>query len=415
MSLRTTAWLSPILILAACIHVMALQRHFRGVDYYNFWVVPQILKEDPAANIYDLELQARTATALRQRAEKDGPPEFARVAAYRENLKLQLNGTPLQYAVLSVFYHPDYETGFRHFQIAGLILFILSILLLGQILTYSIAASLTIAGLLILFFGPVQWDILVGNVNQVHLLGIAAMLMLLQRETFARQFATGAILGFEVAFKPNFAYIAVFLFAYWLHTREFKLAARAFGGALAATVIGVAISAFYFGSVSPWGVWFNEALPVILSRSDYGTWMANFAPSQVIQELTGFNITVLTIPALIMGLVWYGFSPKKPGEPKSDMALVMAMACVLTLLFPKLVWFHYQTLFLPLIFYVFKAGEKLRAPLLLATFAIGLNPCLWDEGSYTPVWINMAGSLILLGLAIWMWRQRPVTQQPMPG
>jgi hypothetical protein len=168
---------------------------------------------------------------------------------------------------------------------------------------------------------------------------------------------------------------------------------------------GVLFAVWYLGSFDPWTQWATVVLPDLAARRDLTTVNGNYAPAELIFEITGHPASTL-LAILSLGAIAIGFLRGATSRP----ALTLALGSAAMLLSSKLVWFHYQTLFLPLLIYIFATTQP-RPPQVLTLSTLALvclvtNPSWWPPGYPLQYYINSAGSLALFAAGLVIFYRR---------
>lgn len=333
---------------------------FRGIDFFQFWMVARALSGSEQVDVYSAEGRERVRSAHQRRVQADGASVRER-EAFDAWEKLETTGSPLLYSVFRVFAADDYDASYHRYRFFSLLCMIGSCLGLCFLLRYSLAATLAAFVLLIHFFEPFHSEMRVANVNSLQL----ALLVLYlwtqsRRSTPARELGSGAILGFALLFKPNLAFAVGTLGMYWIFSGQLrKLRDQCLGMAIGAAA-ALAISGLSFGSLQPWLDWPGAAfgLPDAVIDIEEG----NYALSMLIYQRTGVRAETYLAPilvALTALLFWRALRPVReapalesgrlvgPDGEIDRSAVALAIGGLLYLMAGRLVWIHYYLLTIP--------------------------------------------------------------------
>src|SRR5262249_24962984 len=146
---------------------------------------------------------------------------------------------------------------------------------------------ITSAFFLILFlvgFAAYASDVRVGGTNQLQLFAIALFLWLQRRPGLYRDVGAGIVLGLAIMFKPDVALVAVLLAVIWIANRRYEKARRVIGMAVGAAVVAVLVSSAFFGTVTSWTGWLNEAPDIVQSKWDGGLVLGNYGFATVLHH-----------------------------------------------------------------------------------------------------------------------------------
>lgn len=95
-----------------------------------------------------------------------------------------------------------------------------------------------------------------GNLNQIQVGILAAMIGLVYRPLFSRDFILALLVGLACLVKPNFSYAALLLPIYWGVQRKWNRLIPYTAGISLATLIGYFVLLHLFGPACTWKQWF---------------------------------------------------------------------------------------------------------------------------------------------------------------
>jgi len=402
--------LAAVLAAAGLVQAWDLGRRSPGIDFYQFWVVAQVIGRADVPSIYAEEAHPRLGAEFIRRSLTDEDSDRRRAAA-RVWQTLEPTATPLLYAAFRPFAGLTYERARLVFRALSLAALAAAVVVLARLMGHSATTALLMLALLTVAFRPVKTDVQVGNVNALQLAGIAAYLWLSSRRDESRaQAGAGALLAGLVLFKPNLLAAVAVLAASWAaRGRRLKLARQAVG-AIAGVVVALAVTAAVFGSLAAWREWleFMSAFPPAKIPLRYG----NVGLARLVYELADVHLTpwlaaVFLAAALVC--VWMGrrasAADPEVGEPTraalEDTAALGAGSFVYLLSSP-LVWLHYLQLVLPAALLVLRDSRG-RVLVAAALVAIAIDPVadlfqMYDL--YQQAALTVAGVLTLFVLTL---------------
>jgi hypothetical protein len=401
-----------------------------GFDFYNPWAVCNAQKWSiaPLGNPY-IDA-ARYAEVLNAHANHSQDPRF-KAANEARRVLVQLTGTPLFYAAFG-YLPADYSHAYVIFQKIQIVLFILSVLILGRLYRGDLFCVSLFVLLLSILYQPIVSDFLVGNVNAIQLFMLALLMVIVEWESAAntpgRQLRRGVVLLFAMAalslFKPNLAMVAVFLAANLWIRRGTRLFAIAAAGAVALSLALAVLPCLSFHSWTIWQDWFRTVFcgdhnKIVVLVAD-----GNYATVPIISEAIGIpNIagTLGLAAALVLSLVgalWI-FNPGARWSLTSirevavrsiqDPHLAAAAAVVVTLALAPLVWVHYYTFLLLPAFWLIWTKHRwsqsdtmgmlsillCSVPSLLNNIGLGRVAIYCYSISLIPLWIGIVTEMAL--------------------
>lgn len=457
---RRRAQTSSALLLATLIAGISLwslwgyasSRTAVGLDFYQFWVVAQAVRQMDVEDIYaesDRRIVAlefwdrafgphgserqRAVASIRVLRDTSGA-SIADPSTRRPIPHLETYSSPFLYTVLAVFAWGNYERDYLLYTGAAIVLTAASILVFARMVGCSLVTGLLLTTALLAYSDAFLADLLVANVNWIQVVLLTLFLWIQNQHDWpAHHFVGGLVLGATVLFKPNVALIVPMLMLVWLIDRRYRKAVFGLAGVAAGALTAVVASALYFGSVEPWFAWIRSVrslldIPIPLEAGNYsltallranggGEW--NQLPLMI----------AAAILAVVLLVVWIGRRrgilppPTDPADRglafRSDVTMV-GIGCATALLAADLAWKHYFVLLIPLIVFCFRpmgtaAAHRphrvLRELLAIAAVAAqssSISRVALGETDHTVQAVAVGGAtLVFVGLALWD-RLRPI-------
>ena len=409
--------LAAVLAVAGLAQVWDLGRRAAGSDFYQFWIVAQVIGRADVASIYDEEAHARLGAEFIRRSLTDDTSERRRRAA-REWRVLEPTATPLLYSVFRPFAGLDYETAHLTFRTISLAALTAGVVAMALLLGHSATTALLALAVLSVAFRPLKASVQVGQVNEVQLAAVAVYLWLSSAgDRSRRQVAAGALLAALILFKPNLVAALLLLAAVWLaRGRRGKLARQA-AGAMAGGLLALGVTTAVFGSPVAWRDWVEfmrvfppEKIPLRLG---------NVGPARLAFETMDLRLTPL-LAALALGLaltaVWAGRARRGEAAAEEPLRVVtedtagLAAGAFVYLLSAPLVWNHYLLLTVPAALLLLRDSGGLersdsmrRALVGGALLAMAVDPIadlfhVYDM--YAHAALSVAGVLVLFVLTL---------------
>lgn len=410
------ALLLPLLVLAllAAVHAWTAGDQGMGIDFYQFWVVGQAVREGLVEDVYAPEAWPRLARIFMERARVDGGRRHLAAAAFRRE-EIQTSNTPFLYAAFYALESGDYETDIKRFRLLSLLLASGSLLALCRCAGWSVIGSLAALALGLHAFAPFHYDLREGNVNSIQLACLALFVLILRgRGAPWRDLLAGAVLGAGVAFKPNLLFVPLALVIAWAVQRRYGDLLRRGAGLAAGGLAAVAAGSLFFGSLHPWFAWLESISRV---RDTFGSEMrwGSFGGARILMDLTGMNLSAL-LYLLALGAVglfaWRAGRPEgdpgeRPGLRRGIDIAVTGLGPLVPLLAADLAWPHYLVQTVPILIWLLRpAGvpAAARAGAALGLAGICSSPVVdWlSPGADLAYAVPLAlGSLLLFvsGLA----------------
>jgi hypothetical protein len=405
-SLHGKPWILPLALFAALglIHAWTSGDQGVGIDFYQFWSVGQAVRESLVEDVYEPAAFPLLARIFERRAEQDGARRHLGAAAFRKD-EIQTSNTPFLYTSFYALESGRYETDIRRFRFLSLSVTVFSVIALSWCAGYSLAGTLTILAFILWAFAPLQYDLREGNVNQIQM-GCLALFLLIHKGFPAtwRHLLGGAVLGLGVAFKPNLAFVPLVLVLAWVIQRRFRVLTLGVAGMASGGLLAVAVSSFFFGSLSSWFRWL-ETLRRMNEDIGFTVRWGSFGGARLLADWTGLNFSPLLHVLFLaaVGLSVWKWSRK--GAPEYEgLYLVLGIGSIVPLLATDMAWPHYLVQAIPLAIFLLRPRgvEPLRAWLLLAALAgICSSPVLDFIGTgndYVYAGALALGSLLLFVL-----------------
>ena len=364
-----------VLVLAWLLAGLALVKVWRagenapGIDYYEFWVAVEAVREQAVPDIY--AEPAKAVLAERYLKEEVVPPVGRAVSARQQAVAratpgIGIMGTPALHATLSLLQRGDYDEDIGRFQLAGLAAFAAGVMLLGRAYKMPLAWPLLALAWLAMFYGPLASDVHAANVNrwQLGMVGLEAWL-LARAEKRGRCALAGAVLAFAVLFKPNVGLGALLLVWHWAWARRWKRLGWFAGGAAAAGVATLIGSAIFFGSFGCWENWL--AMTGQVEYSTFPVKEGNFSLAEVVFAWTGVRLGMGPAVVFVGGALAAVAMAAVRGRGRTEGSVMageawasgpepglLAVGCALWMLVAQLAWFHYFLLVVPLILWALR-------------------------------------------------------------
>jgi hypothetical protein len=387
------------------------------MDFYQFWVVAQIIGRADVPSIYAEDAHPRLGAEFIRRSFTDDDSERRRAAAAAWKV-LEPTATPMLYSAFRPFTAFAYDDAHLAFRLLSLIALAAGVLAIALLLGHPAAVALLMLAVVTITFRPLKTDVQVGNINEIQLAVVATYLWLSSRLDGGRgQVLAGAVLGALILFKPNLLAVLPLLAATWIvHGRRPKLVRQA-AGAVVGGLIALGVTAVVFGSLAPWREWFEfmRAFPPAKIPLRFG----NVGLARLLYETMDLHLTPWLAPVFLgvaLACVWMGRGrglSAADGDARrvlfEDTAALSA-GCFVYLLSAPLVWIHYLLLAVPAALLLLREPEGTgRAAgvcgvlVVLALVAIAVDPVadlfqMYDL--YQQAALTVAGLLVLFALTL---------------
>ncbi len=369
----------------------------------------------PVANIYSEKDRQAVTEVLRARSAASG--SAARIAAARTWNRLEPAGTPFLYALFYLASSGDFDLDYRRFQIFSLLAYLAAVVGWVLLLRYPLWSVLPIVVLFTQFYWPFYTDCGYANVGQLQVGLLFLLVFLLRKDSAARNFWSGALLGFLFLFKPTVIYSIGLLATLWISERRLlRLLQTSAGGAVMLAIGGV-IPSLVFGASCSWKEW-RVGFPAILFKEPYlgGGFLGRLFGLEELGAYSAFGAVLFAVTAAVIVAAQRRQrpAPSPTPDPGRDSFSLIALGPAIYLLSGPIVHPHYFLLAVPL---ALLAMEPARprwhlVPGGLAVFLTAAQPWLHRLGlsgagndslwSFLGVWI-----LALMVLSeFWRGRQR---------
>jgi hypothetical protein len=358
-----------------------------GIDFYQFWLGGQAVREHGLSNLYSAEAaEALAAHGAERAAQPDAGERLRLVTKLRSHV--EIFSTPFLYSAFALFGR-DYETSYQLDRAITLLALCIAVLLFGRSAGLPLLWSLALLAFILFLYQPLQAEVRVANVNAMQLLMLAAGSSLLTDHDGTRfEVASGAVFGLAAAFKPNVALIVPLLFILMGMTRGRASAVRFGGGGLLGAGSAIALSSLLFRSWRCWFQWRTAAgrlASTILPRSSGNVavllpLIARYGP--VVTAAAAAVLLALTLAAMARGRQGSGIDGSSGIEGSSGAQLVAGAAVLIYLMTAGLVWLHYLLLALPAVMALLGTGDirhsnadpARRLATLIALSALAIDP-----------------------------------------
>jgi hypothetical protein len=360
-----------------------------GIDFYQFWLGGQAVREHRAGNLYTPYGRETLAEFGRMRAAlSDAGPRLRLATRLRSNV--ETFSTPFLYSVFAMFGR-NYELSYQLYRALSLLAVCIAVLLLGRSARLQLHWSLFILAFVLLLYQPLESEVRVANVNAVQLVVLAAGgALMTSAEAPKLQAAAGALFAIATAFKPNLMLVVpLVLVALWFSRDGRRAAIRHLLGAVGGAVGAITVSCLLFGSWRCWLQWriaASELATTVLPRAS-----GNVAP--LLPWIRGSGLHAPAIAAVLLAGVTIAAlirSGKRRTAGPRILQITAGAAVLVYLLTANLVWLHYLLLALPSAVALLAAGPgeqgshtiAVRVATLLALSALAIDP--WSFALRVP-------------------------------
>jgi hypothetical protein len=414
------------LVPLVAVHAWHAMLEIGAVDFYHLWGIPvarDALGSDPYA--------ATQAYAAHLNGVADGSASPTLRITNGLRRVILPTGTPAFYALFSVLPR-DFDRALALFVAAQYAAFIAGVALLARAYGLRVATSAALGAAAALVFSPFSQDVNAGNVNSFQLLAVAFLVWLsIARARLpdgAFRYGFPALLAGLAVFKPNIAWILVFLGAHYAMVAGRAALPRALLAAAGAALLLACIGAFYFDGFAAWENWLDYARGSRGGGLVFTIAQGNHSMAEFLAEVSpriGLARAQLAMAALILGAFAFVALRGRDEEARArrmalfaDARFSAACGAVLTLAASPLVWPHYHVLaILPLAWLVSgragRAGWALAALASVAYFAPVIAPFWPAQAVWAPLLVLLAWVPLAAGLCATLAR-RPYAPSP-PG
>src|SRR6185503_1668021 len=164
--------LAAVLAVAGLVQSWDLGRKSPAIDFYQFWIIGQIIGRANVPSIYSEEAHPRLGTEFIRRSLTEDDSERRRAAA-RAWAVLEPTATPMLYSMFRPFAGLRYDDAHLIFRTLSLVALTAAILALAALLGRPAVIALLMIALVNIAFRPLKTDVQVGNINAVQLAAVA--------------------------------------------------------------------------------------------------------------------------------------------------------------------------------------------------------------------------------------------------
>lgn len=423
--------LAALLVLHTALVVWPFAANSAAVDFFTFWSVPHAKSAVPSADIYSPDAQRAIASRLSSEAQSGAASRTQRrgTALLRELYgdRVDVTGSPLLYALVAGISGDSFEADAPRFMAFSLIALGISVLLLCRVLEFGAVATLLFLAIIASNFSPVISDVTVGNINSLQLLAVSVFVYGWTRNKPA---LAGAAIGAGAILKPTIALVLLFAAVSVLAGRDTRRAARFAGGVAGSVVVGVGVSAAYFGRL---GIWFDfiKSLGRTLGAGAYTIDTGNFSLTSLVFATTGWALGAFLLAGLTLVGVWLLVIRSGEGrasDPRRDAFFAAGWGCGTVLLASPLAWLHYYVLIIPAIFGAVQATSstgaqptvwskmgRMAGVLPIALLSASAETLMGSNRRGEAALVNLAVVITLAILALQMWSEREIGAAPIPS
>ncbi len=349
---------------------LVLSHRVPGIDFYQFWVVGTELRYESAgarpANVYSDAQRTTLGQKWLKRAQRSG---LRQLAAARVRPKLETFSSPFLYSVFAALSTSDYERDHQRYCLLCLAISTAAIVVLCRLFGYSWLRTLLAVTLFVGCNWPLRSDVIVTNVNQLQVGGLALALWGQTRTNWRlRNLFSGVVLGLLLAFKPNLGLCAAFLFLTWAVNQRWRKLGEHVLGLIFGLSAAVVCSNWAFGSTDCWQEWFaslRELLVEVASSSSLG----NYALANLIEETTDIRVSKVLLVILAATAIAVVVRARRrtadddSRHPLHEDVLAISLGVTAMFLSSVLVWLHYYILLVPTALYFLRpAGADRLSP-----------------------------------------------------
>jgi hypothetical protein len=345
-------------VLALCAILITLSTEllkYPCIDFYQFWTIGQCVKSDPATKIYEDSEQSRLGMEYYNHAMVQPNAKRLQLGA-TSNQVLKTTASPFLYSCFSTAATGDYEHDLLQYQFVSMGCLLVAIYFLYRLIQISLLATLIFTPLILFFFPPYTSDATVGNVNEIQLLLFVVVVMAQISQAEGPSFFSGIVMGLSLAFKPNCIGIVFLLCLYTFARSRSRLLYSMLGGIAVGAGCAIAYASYVFGRLNCWVEWIDNAR----TYADHPQWcttdMGNRSFTFTFQQLTGLDLSVPLAVITLGAPVAVLFLSKNRLFIGQSSLFVASLGALAFMLFPKLVWMHYELLSLPAIFLLLRPG-----------------------------------------------------------
>ncbi|MEM9264477.1 MAG: glycosyltransferase 87 family protein [Cyanobacteria bacterium P01_F01_bin.13] len=357
-------FLSLILLLLLSLNTWVARLPAAGIDFYHYWGVAKARQLSPSPLQNPYVASTAHADVLNQYADASNDQILKEANSYRRTL--DLTGTPLLYTV-SALLPESYSLAIKGFRLGQLVLFVLTIFLIGVLRGNSTGFEL-LALVLAATFSPFLSDVVVGNLNAIQLFLLVAAALLIERaqpQTSKARLRYGVMilcgLIFITLLKPNLLLSSLLLSAVFLRKYGLPRPTLLIPAGVAFTVLLLVATNVCLGSAQVWLDWY-KLVSASQDRLAYPIEAGNYSTTLLLSQLYTLDIytavnavavflivsfcSIVAIAAIKQGSPLLGRSREIVFNILQDSGLVVSIAVTITFALSPLVWAHYYTLLL---------------------------------------------------------------------
>lgn len=415
--------LAALLALGTCAFLWQSSRDQFGIDFFHYWLVPQLSKTTAPADIYASDEQQASLLEKYRGSLSNIAGKSTRFESTLNVWKIpQITGTPFFYAALATLIGDNYDASLTRYQLLSTVAFVCGVVLLLLLLGGSLGdISLTLAWVSFAN-AAISSDIRTANVNRIlfcWLLAYAALKHV--SPNLYRLVAAGALLGGAVAFKPILVFVPFTVLLFEIVCARNRAAAYEAVGVITGGALAVLCGTIDFGGFTVWAAWL-ERLSTLEWQRRYTLEMGNYSLVNILLQHGVKYSSVLTpvlLLSLLLGACLRGRTALKQ-MPSLDITLSgVSVGILLYLLSSRLGWLHYFTLaVIPTLYVFFRcAVTPSRAVFaLVAAVALSLDPVARLFALESPLLmasiINGGACLLYLLLLLHIAQGIPRASQP---
>lgn len=234
----------------------------RAMDFFQFWVVGQAVKNDDISDVYSAHDKRKINETYKQISQEPDQRFLYKAVSFRHTLKLA--GTPFLYSVFSAFSSGNYVTDYRRFRWISWSCFSISVLLLCFKLRFPLLGWPVALLFSSILFWPFRVDVSSANVNQLQVFQLTCVVFLLNmRPEKWANVAVGILVSLSALFKPTFVYFVVPLILWVFLSRHGSSSIALLLGMLIGAFIGVMFPILVFGPIVSWTSWWQSANEIL--------------------------------------------------------------------------------------------------------------------------------------------------------
>lgn len=382
--------MAGILFLALCLTLViwvSLKRFEQsvGIDFYHYWGVKSAMAEGDLRGKNPWAFTELYLRSLKGMAAETEDRRLRAAAGFRPDL--DLTGTPLQYTIFSIL-PAGYSWAFALYQIVQMLCFAGAVWLIFQARWSRWAWAVALTAAMALFYGPLEWDILVGNLNAIQAFAVTALAYALQRRKIPAALFLSALVAL-VLFKPSVLLICLALAcSLWWRERP-PLWRTLLPPAVTAAAL-IALPCLYFGSWTVWIDWMRFLRDPERAGLFFPTEWGNYSTLVLIMEdlHLGMLGALAVAVALLAAGALVGIGLRGGGNPLREIVedpfRICALGIVITAAISPVYWPHYYLFCFFAALYLLLPPRKPLPVALLALLSIVLN-----SGWITPAFLAM--------------------------